>query len=362
MNSQKIHKITDPLFKNQWNLKQMNVPAAWEYTQGEGVVVGIIDSGVDGSHEDLGWHTKLNITAGDSDVVRRRKYKPVQDAIDNGTHPKILTGHNFIDDCVTGKHDNDTFDNHRHGTYLAGTIAAETDGFGMVGVAPKAKIRPYVVLGANGRARQEDVARALLRAMKDDCDVVNISLVYTKMDPVLGLADALSTVENNSTMIVVGASGNSNTHRLYYPASDMFALSIGGCGPTGERWQHNSWIGSTWNPQLLCLAPGAAQIATYKLRSRFTKVEGTSQAAANFTGIVALLKSLKPKISRYEISKLVEKHANKPWDEKTGWGVPDALAMVKEVAKDKPDAKEIAGKLIDTSNYITNLAMQVKRL
>lgn len=356
MNSQKIHKITDPLFKNQWNLKQMNVPAAWKYTQGEDVVVGIIDSGVDGSHEDLGWHTKLNITAGDSDVVRRKKYKPVQDAIDDGTHPKILPGFNFID----RKHGKDTFDRYRHGTYLVGTIAAESDGFGMVGVAPKAKIRPYVVLSANGRAKQDDVAKALLQAMEDDCDVVNISLVYTKMDSTL--SDALSTVENNSTMIVVGASGNSNTYRLYYPASDMFALSIGGCGPTGERWEHNSWIGSTWSPQLLCLAPGAAQIATYILRSRFTKVEGTSQAAANFTGIVALLKSLKPKISRYEISKLVEKHANKPWDEKIGWGVPDALAMVKEVAKDKPDAKEIAGKLIDTSNYITNLAMQVKRL
>ena len=348
-----IGKVTDKYFAKQWNLKMLNVKEAWSYTQGEGVVCAIIDSGVDGSHRDLGW-TGINITALDSDAVVMRKYKPVMTAIASGAHPKILPGWNFVDDSPF------TFDCYRHGTYLAGTIAAEKDGYGMVGVAPQAKIRPYVIINKHGRGNPATTAKAIYKAIADKVDVITLALQWAyPCDP---LRDAIKEA-NAAGIIVVAASGNWNKDELAYPAryrTDLIA--VGGCTSTGERWVHSPNRGSNWGDGLMFMCPGAAQTTTKRMRSRFAQPSGTSQACANFSGIACLFKAIDKNINR---DKLVELLAgqSRPNALETGLGVPNVGAAVKEFSK-QPDCpmKNIINALSATKQTLCGCQTELSKI
>ncbi len=100
----------DPLRNGQWHLAYLNVAEAHAYSQGDGIIVGVIDTGVDGSHLDL---------AG-----------------------SVLPGHDILDDAGNGQKDIDG-----HGTAMAGLIVAHGR---TLGIAPKAKILPVRATGAFG--------------------------------------------------------------------------------------------------------------------------------------------------------------------------------------------------------------------
>src|SRR5437764_3451847 len=100
----------DPLFPSQWNLQQIGAPQAWQRSTGAGIKIGIVDSGVDGSQEDL---------AG--------KVVAATDCINTGGSPAACTG--------SGRDDTG------HGTHMAGIAAATKDnGRGVAGVAPDARL------------------------------------------------------------------------------------------------------------------------------------------------------------------------------------------------------------------------------
>lgn len=344
-------QIIDEYFANQWNLKLMNVPAAWEYTQGAGAVVGIIDSGVDGSHIDLGWETMINITAMDGDASRKIKYQPVMDAIRTGKHPKILQGWNYIEG------NDDTWDLLRHGTYLAGTICADMDGIGMIGVAPLAKIRPYVVIDGDDHGQPSDIAKAILQSARDGCDVINISLAMAY--ETVEMKDAIDWVSKNTNAIIIAATGNNNSNSVYYPAAYENVIAVGGCNPVGERWVHNAIMGrgSNYGSEMLCVAPGASQMTTFRMRWRYTESDGTSQACANMSGVIALLKSVKKNLTFDDVVNLIKKNSSKTaWDKELGYGVPDTYRMVKELATQKPklDLKDIAKQLSNIAKQLSD--------
>ena len=320
-------KIEDRYYPEQWNLQLMRVPEAWALTMGRGVQVGLIDSGVDGSHLDLGWNEKLNISALDSDAVVRSKYRPVMEAIAAGSHPKILPGWNFIDGSDF------TWDRYRHGTYMAGTIAAEADGLGMVGVAPYCKIRPYVVLNPDGSwAGEEPIAKGVLRAFEDGCDVISMSLAWYRQTPLV--ADAVEKAVNGGC-IVVAATGNRNRQGIAYPAAypDVDVIAVGGCNPKGQRWTHNRFRGSSYGEAIDCVAPAAPQITAHRMRSRYSRVDGTSMACANMAGVIALLRCLKPDLSAMETQLLIRNHCSyKQWAIERGYGVPNAFGMAQSIS------------------------------
>ncbi len=130
----------DPSFSNLWGLHNtgqtggtadadIDAPEAWDLETGNrGVVVAVIDTGVDYNHEDLAANMWTN--AGETNC---------SDGIDDDAN-------GYIDDCLGWdfyNNDNDPYDDHSHGTHCSGTIAAVGDnGIGIAGVNWNLKIMP----------------------------------------------------------------------------------------------------------------------------------------------------------------------------------------------------------------------------
>jgi subtilisin family serine protease len=345
--------ITDPLYVNQWNLKLMQVEGCWNRTMGEGVVVGIIDSGVDASHLDLGWSYGIDLTSMDGEATRKKKYAPVLDAIRSLEHPKVLPGWSFVDDS------DDTWDYFRHGTYLAGTICADKDGVGMVGVAPMCKIRPYVVVDSNGYTTASKISDAIRRASDDGCDVINISLAfwYLGEDDVKLLRDSVTYA---SKSIVVSATGNDNILGIKYPGKLDNVICVGGCDSIGRRWVHDSSEeskGSNWGDEILCVTPGASQVSTYYMRSRYTDVEGTSQSVANMCGVIALLKSVDKSITTQDVKDMIRGQGT-TWNQEVGYGVPNASKLLSIITTNS----DLKNELIDILEGFNNLSSKLGNL
>ncbi len=143
----------DTLYAQQWSLQKANVPAAWSTTTGNGVRIGIVDSGVNRNHEDLKDRVVLSATCTDT----------------GGDPGKCIVGTGQGND-VAG-----------HGTHVAG-IAAATMGnnAGVAGVAPGAGLVVARVFKDNGSndptANLDDVKAGIEWVVANDAKVVNLSL------------------------------------------------------------------------------------------------------------------------------------------------------------------------------------------
>jgi hypothetical protein len=122
-------------YADLWGLQAINAPAAWDTAQGDGIVVAVIDTGVDYNHLDLA----DNIWANPNEIAGN-----FFDDDGNG-FTDDFHGWNFLNNS------NDPLDDNGHGTHVAGTIAAEgNNGIGVIGVAWHAKIMPLKGFDSSG--------------------------------------------------------------------------------------------------------------------------------------------------------------------------------------------------------------------
>ena len=338
-------KITDPIYPKQWNLKIMNVKPAWEITMGKGAVVGLIDSGVDPSHIDLGWPVPINISAIDSIAKVKKKMADVFDAITAGTHSKFLPGWNYFTNSSF------TWDRKNHGTAMAGIIGAELDGIGIVGVAPGCKIRPYVILDKNGRGHQSVAARAVNLAVDDGVDVINMSLQYGYTNDNMEKAVQRAI---DSDIPVIASMGNYSSPIIRFPAGYPGVIAVAGVKPSGKRWTHNSNMGSNCGDHVWCAAPAAVQTSTRRLRSRYSESVGTSLSAANVSGVCALLKSIDKTLTVKDIRNLLSAFGTQDHDNFLGYGIPNVEAMVESLQK-----PSVSQRLRSISNELLSIAEKI---
>ncbi|MGM0843515.1 MAG: S8 family serine peptidase [Bacillota bacterium] len=165
---------------------------------GEGVRVGIIDTGMDLHHRDLSRNFK-----GGRDVVDGDK-EPMETTAGNG-YPTI------------------------HGTHVAGIIAANGT---LQGMAPNADLYIYRALGPGGRGTTDQVLAAIEAAVKDKVDIINLSLGSEVNGPDLPLSKALDKAADKGILPVV-ASGNSGPGdwTIGTPATSTKALAVGASTP-----------------------------------------------------------------------------------------------------------------------------------
>lgn len=218
---------SDPYYSIQWGLAKVHADAAWTKSTGAGVVVAVVDTGVDPGHPDL--------------------------------RGRLVPGRDLVDD------DADARDHNGHGTLIAGIIAAATgNGIGVASVAPAAKIMPVRVLEANGSGSSEDVAAGIRWAVDHGADVINLSLAQEGSpggggildgallrDPSIG--DAIEDAARAGATVVVAAGNDKNGGKAQtpYDATVPGSMVVGSSTKDDRRAAH-----SNYGPGLDLLAPG----------------------------------------------------------------------------------------------------------
>lgn len=189
---------------------------------GEGVTVGVIDSGIDYNHPDFGGSGAEDETAdfpGDRVVGG---YDFVGDDYDagSGTSP---TPDEYPDDCGG------------HGSHVAGIIGADGE---VLGVAPEVDLMSYRVFGCDGSSSTDVILAAMEQAMEDEVDVVNMSLGASFMTwqdyPTAQMSDTMS--DNGITMVIsAGNSGRSGTFSSGAPGVSSSAITVASVDSTHMR-------------------------------------------------------------------------------------------------------------------------------
>lgn len=271
---------------NNWGNDLVKAPEVWArgYT-GQGIVVAVVDTGVDYNHSDLAANIWVN----------------PREVAGNGIDDD---GNGFIDD-VRGwdfvNNDNTPLDGNGHGTHVSGTIAALNNGFGVTGVAYNARIMPVQVLSNSGSGSSLGVANGIRYAANNGARVINLSLGggYS--------ADIYSAIQyaTGRGSIVVMASGNEGAAQPSYPAfhATEYGLSIGAVD-SGSRIASFSNRAGTNSAMRHVMAPGVGVYSTVP-NNGYATYNGTSMATPHAAGVVALMLSANSSLSPAQVRDMV---------------------------------------------------------
>ncbi len=319
-------------YDDLWGLKITNAPTAWDTATGTGIVVGIIDTGVDRTHPDLA----ANVWTNAGEVPNN--------GIDDD-------GNGFVDDVYGWDfvdNDNTPTDQFGHGTHVAGTVAAAgNNGIGVIGMGWGARVMNVRGLDANGYGYESDLGRAILYAAQNGADVLNNSWGGFSFNLALGdpspIRDAVQTAVSLGVVVVASAGNNAGSVDYTEPAGYPETIAV---GATDAYDSVASF--SNYGQALSVSAPGVFVLSTRAsgphpidqygtvVQSGYLVVSGTSMAAPHVSGLSALLLSLFPTLTPDEVRWHLELSANQigypgyegqPWNPHTGWGRVDAARV-----------------------------------
>ncbi|MFJ6390667.1 S8 family serine peptidase [Streptomyces sp. NPDC091972] len=291
--------VADQTRRDQWALQTLQAESVWKVSQGNGVTVAVIDSGVNAEHIDLA--------------------------------NNVLKGKDFVDG------DNDAspvIDD--HGTGMASVIAGHGHGPGAVdgvmGLAPGAKILPIRanIQGGSGFADE------IRYAVDHGASVVNISMIIE--DPRFPIGgppedlEAISYALDHDVLIVAGV-GNDGDENVGFPADAPGVLAVGGVNKDGTIWEN-----SNYGSSVLLTAPATRIVGASWPGNKLRIADGTSDATAFVSASAALLRSKFPDLTAGQIANRLTKTAVLPSsarglslpDEKYGYGTIRPLAALTE--------------------------------
>jgi len=239
----------DPHFARQWHFAKVQAEQAWGTTTGTGVLVAVVDSGVDLTHPDL----QANIVSyNDADMV---------EPDGNCTGPaqsRVCTQDGAQDE-------------NGHGTHVAGLIGAvANNGVGVAGVAPGAKILPVRSLNENGDGTTEQVAAGIRFAAQKGADVINLSLGIDARGHAVNLVglldpihDAIAFAWAQGATIVIAA-GNESTPLCAEPSANPTVVCVGAL----DQFDNVAWYSNTdASHQNYVVAPGGWSLGALSLGS-----------------------------------------------------------------------------------------------
>lgn len=256
-----VAAASSPLGGREWWFDAWHLESAvWSRTQGAGVIVGLLDTGVNASLPEL---------AG-----------------------VVLPGHDATGRGTDGRQD---LDPHGHGTAMAALIAAQGTNSGMLGVAPRARILPVRVVG-NYQPTDQQTAEAITWAADHGVRVINMAFAERQSCP-KPVRDAVRHAVLVRDVVVVAGAGNLNQGGdvSRSPANCPGVLAVGAVGRDGQPW----W-GSVHQPYVAVAAPGTDAISLDRDGTLSTG-SGTSPASALTSAGIALVRAAHPELNARQV-------------------------------------------------------------
>ncbi|MBI4517250.1 MAG: S8 family serine peptidase [Deltaproteobacteria bacterium] len=370
-------------FPDLWGLFQIHAPEAWELSQGEGVIVAVIDTGIDIEHPDLAanvWHNAGEVPGNGVDDDGNGFVDDVN-GWDFTTCALFFT---YDPGCALAKERGpDVRDQLGHGTHVAGTIGAVGDNsIGIIGAALQAQVMAVKGLNAQGSGTNADLAEALVYAAENGAKVINASWAGPPSDTI---ETAIEYVTQQFDVVVVASVDNGGIplERGIYPANLPAVIAAGATTHSDEHAPFSNFGGpldlvapgggdsepaSAVQPQRSILSLLAAdsefgrlcqeecrlndptcdptvdddcdlyiceevcRVPPWVIGEQYVRGSGTSFAAPHVSGVAALVRSRHPQFTRPQIRQALRETADdlgpSGWDPTFGYGRVNARRAV----------------------------------
>lgn len=278
----------------EWHLQFLRVAEAQRISQGDGVTVGVIDTGIDANHPDL---------AG-----------------------SVLPGTNTREE---GQGDART-DPDGHGTAMAGLIVGHGSGeTGMLGIAPRAKLLPVrAVTGKNPFNASRDIAEGIQWLLGHGAKVISVSIGG---DDVIPLQQAVAAATQADVVVVAGVGNLPGDPVVRYPAGYEGVVAVGGVDRNGSH------APTSVTGDKVVLAAPSVDIMSTDPGGKYSAGSGTSNATAIVAGVAALIRAKYPQLTAKQVTErltatAVDKGAPGR-DPQYGFGIVDPVAALQANVK-----------------------------
>ncbi len=230
-------------------VQQVNAPQAWDYSQGKGIRVAVVDTGIDFNHPDL--------------------------------KPNYVGGASFVPGTAT------PMDDHGHGTHCAGTIAAAINGSNVVGVAPLASLYAVKVLDQNGSGQFSWIIAGIDWCIQHRIHVISMSLGAPSAPAAM---KTMCDTAWSKGLLLVAAAGNAQMQtpvppaasNVGFPAKYQNVIAVSAIDSSNAIASFSSR-----GPEVDVCAPGVSVLSD-KLGSGTTVMSGTSMACPHVAGVAAV--------------------------------------------------------------------------
>jgi subtilisin family serine protease len=285
-------------YDDLWGIKKIGAPAAWDTNTGAGVIVAVVDTGIDYNHPDIASNVWIN--------TKEIPGNGIDD--DHNGYIDDVRGWDFIGSTYTNpQQSNDPIDHAGHGTHVAGTIAAVgNNGMGVIGVAWHAQVMAVKALDDQGNGLDSTLGPAILYAANNGADVINAS--WDGPGSSQTIADAVSYAYNLGAVFVAAAGNNSGDALNFYPANLWNAITVAASDPND-----NLAIFSNFGSKIDVAAPGVDILSLQASGTHmgitvspgYTRASGTSMATPHVSGLAALILSQNQNYSNEDVRQVL---------------------------------------------------------
>jgi hypothetical protein len=277
-------------YDDLWGIKKIGSAAAWDTSTGTGIVVAVVDTGIDFTHPDITANIWTNPNPGGNGYI-------------DDVHGWDFIGSTYLNPVQS----NNPVDHFGHGTHVSGTIAAcGNNGIGVIGVAWNAQIMPVKGLDDSGQGLDSTLGPAIIYAGSNGADVISNS--WSGVGASQTIADAVSYAYNLGAVTVAAAGNDSADAEGYYPANLSNVITVAATDP-------NDVIAyfSNFGSKIDVAAPGVDILSLLATGTNFgtpvgtgyTRASGTSMAAPHVSGLAALILAQNPNYSNEDVRQVL---------------------------------------------------------
>lgn len=292
LTAQRDYEINDPDVSKLWGFDKMKVDELYTALQKSGIVpqrkarLAILDTGVDGKHEDL--------------------------------QANYLSLNPSYDDDPVG-----------HGTHCAGIAGAVTNnGIGIASFAPTSdfvEITSVKVLGPTGGGTQQSIIKGIIEAVDNNADVLSLSLggPSTRFRQ-RAYEQAIDYANQRNAIVVVAAGNSSRNAKDYAPANTKGVIAV---SAIDEEMNKAGFSNTVEDLKMGVAAPGV-QIYSTTPNNNYTSFNGTSMATPYVSGLIGLMKSINPDLNTRQVFDIIRNTGiNTNNTRKTGKFIQPAAAI-----------------------------------